>query len=101
MPTRQNSPASYWPLGTSRIPEGRDQLRTLPQNKLHPVAVEIRNQTDFLICEIISSPIWLMSSSPLEDRKWVWKLDTKGVAKDAHHHAVYQDDRKRPIDNRH
>src|SRR5882762_2215337 len=54
-----------------------------------------------LIYEIISSPILLMCSWSLEDRKWVWKLDTKGVAKDAHHHAVYQDERKHPINNRH
>jgi hypothetical protein len=48
-----------------------------------------------------SSPILLMCSSRLEDRKWVWKLDTKGVAKDAYRNAVYQDERIHPKNYRH
>jgi hypothetical protein len=91
------------------IPSARPEYRKaethcMPCLKINstrrPVKSAIGN-FDILIGEMISSPISLMCSWSLEDRKWVWKLDSKGVAKDAHHHAVNQDERKHPINNRH
>ena len=64
-------------------------------------SIVILNLRSGMSMEIISSPILLMFSSCLEDQKWVWKLDTKSVAKDAHHHTVYQDERIHPKNDRH